>query len=177
MVRHQFRRFPPFQDNQEVQVHDLLTNQASVPEQDTVQLAALHASPPAVPHKVGGNLSTAVQRMISTGLARLQDPQPEGLSTRGLKTVKAGTNLLGMFPILTLTNAFGLLIVAFSYYLSILTFGNGELEIFFLLGLLFFFVPNLSRVLFASPPPLCHIYRYHVRTLFLYLFPFSFNTT
>src|SRR5712692_9751804 len=151
MVRHQFRRFPPFQDNQEVQVHDLLTNQASVPEQDTVPLAALHASPPAFPHKVGGNLSTAVQRMISTGLARLQDPQPEGLSTRGLKTVKAGTNLLGMFPILTLTNAFGLLIVSFSYYLSILTFGNGALELFFLLGLLFIFVPNLARLLSAAP--------------------------
>src|SRR5216684_1076251 len=151
MVQHQFRRFPPFQDNQEVQVHDLLTNQASVPEQDTVPLAALHASPPAVPHKVGGNLSTAVQRMISTGLARLQDPQPEGHSTRGLKTVKAGTNLLGMFPILTLTNAFGLLIVSFSYYLSILTFGNGALELFFLLGLLFIFVPNLARLLSPAP--------------------------
>src|SRR5258708_3003531 len=151
MVRHQFRRFPPFQDNQEVQVHDLLTNQASVPEQDTVPLAALHASPPAVPHKVAANLSTALHPKIRTGLARLQDPQPEGLSSRGLKTVKAGTNLLGMFPILTLTNAFGLLIVSFSYYLSILTFGNGALELFFLLGLLFIFVPNLARLLSPAP--------------------------
>ena len=104
MVKHQFRPFPPFQDNQDVQVHDLLTNQASVPEQDTVPLAALHASPSAVPHKVGGNLSTAVQRMISTGLVRLKNPQPEGLSTRGLKVVKPQATL-GLLPILILINA------------------------------------------------------------------------
>lgn len=151
MVQHQFRRFDPFQDKQDAQVHDLLTNQPSVTEQDTVPLAALHASPPAVPHKVGGNLSTAVQRMISRGLARLQDPQPEGLSTRGLKAVKAGTNVLGMFPILTLTNASGLLIVSFSYYISILKYGNVALELFFLLGLLFIFVPNLARLLSPAP--------------------------
>ncbi len=47
MVRHQFRRFPPFQDNQEVQVHDLLTNQASVPEQDTVHRAGSITRPSA----------------------------------------------------------------------------------------------------------------------------------
>src|SRR5713226_9436502 len=151
MVQHQFRRFPPFQDNQEVQVHDLLTNQASVPEQDTVPLAALHASPPAVPHKVRGNLSTVVQRMISTGLARLQDPQPEGLATRGLKAVKEGTNVWGIFPILTLTNASGLLIVSFSFYLSVLNYGSAVLGFFFLLGLLFMFAPSLVRLLSPAP--------------------------
>ena len=172
MVQHQFRRFDPFQDHQDAQVHDLLTNQASVHEQDTVPLAALHASPPAVPHKVGGNLSTAVQRMIHTGLARLQDPQPEGLSTRGLKTVKAGTNLLGMFPLLTLTNACGLLIVSCSYYLSILQFGSGAVEFFFLLGLLFIFVPNLARLLSPAPSRVERICLLCGLGMFLYLLRF-----
>src|SRR5229473_2228841 len=63
--------------------------------------------------------------MIATGLARLQDPQPEGLATRGLKAVK-GTNALGLLPILTLTNALGLLFVSFSYYSS-----QYDLEFFF----------------------------------------------
>src|SRR6266849_933764 len=170
MVKRQFKRFSPFEDHEDARTQYLQTNRASVAKQNTVPLAAFHGSTPPVLHKVGqdtmplaavhgapavphkrGNLSTAVQRMIATGLARLQDPQPEGLATRGLKTVKAGTNLLGMFPILTLTNAFGLLIVSFSYYLSILTFGNGALELFFLLGLLFIFVPNLARLLSPAP--------------------------
>src|SRR5947209_1639307 len=118
MAKQQFRRFEPFQDNQDAQMHELLKNQASVTEQDTVPLAALHGSPSTIPHNVRGNLSVIVKRVISTGLARLQDPQPEGLSTRGLKAVKAGTNVLEMFPLLTLINALGLLIVSFSYYVS-----------------------------------------------------------
>src|SRR6266852_1143926 len=165
MAKRQFKPFAPFQDNQDAQMHDLLTNPALVTkqdtmpltaldrstppvlhrvEQDTVPLAAFHGltptvfhktkqdtmplaavhGAPAVPHK-RGNLSTAVQRMIATGLARLQDPQPEGLATRGLKAVK-GTNALGLLPILTLTNALGLLFVSFSYYSS-----QYDLEFFF----------------------------------------------
>ena len=92
-----------------------------------------------------------MRQMISAGLARLQDPQPEGLSTRGLKSVQVGTNRWGMLPILALTNASGLLIVSLSYYASILGYGNGVLEPLFLSGLLVIFVPNLLRLLSASP--------------------------
>src|SRR2546426_2513433 len=126
MAKRQFRAFAPFQDNQDVQMHDVLTNLASMAEQDTMPLAAVHEA----------RQLMAVQRMISAGLARLQNPQPEGLSTRGLKAVKAGTDVLGMFPVLTLTNALSLLIVSFSYYISILKYGDLAFEFFFLPGLL-----------------------------------------
>lgn len=92
-----------------------------------------------------------IRQVISAGLARLQDPQPEGLATRGLKSVQARTNDLGMFPLLALTNASGLLIISLSYYASILGYGNGALELFFFLGLLVIFVPNLVRLMSAVP--------------------------
>src|SRR3989442_4884534 len=128
MVRRQFKPFAPFQDNQEAQMRDLLTNGAPVTEQDTLPLATFHKSTPPVLHKVEqdtlplaavhgapavphkkGTLSMAVQRVINTGLTRLQDPQPEGLFTRGLQAAKPGASL-GLLPILALTNALGLLI-------------------------------------------------------------------
>lgn len=92
-----------------------------------------------------------MRQVISAGLARLQDPQPEGFATRGLKIVQLGTNARGLFAALALTNASGLLIISFSYYLSILGYGNSALELFFFLGLLVIFVPNLVRLLSASP--------------------------
>ena len=117
-------------------------------EQDTLPLAAVHGAP-AVPHKKG-TLSMAVQHVINIGLARLQEPQPEGLFTRGLKAAKPGASL-GLLPILTLTNALGLLIVSFSYYIAILKYGNAALEAFFFPGLLLMFVPNLVRLLSPAP--------------------------
>ncbi len=112
-------------------------------EQETMPLAAVHGAP-AVPHK-RGNLSMAVQRMINAGLARLQDPQPEGLFTRGLQAVKSGTNVLGLLPILMLTSTSGLLIVSFAYYIS--PYGDLTFEFFFFLGLLLIFVPNVVRLM------------------------------
>src|SRR5260370_9794450 len=50
MVKRQFKPFAPFQDNQEAQMRDLLTNPAPVTEQDTLPLAAFHRSPPPVLH-------------------------------------------------------------------------------------------------------------------------------
>src|SRR2546421_4457665 len=97
MMKHQFRRFTPFQDNQDLQVHDLLTNK--VADQDTVPLAALYGSPRATPYKVDGSLSTVVQSMISTGLVRLKNPLPEGPSTRGLK-VEIPRETMGMLRFL-----------------------------------------------------------------------------
>src|SRR6266705_1227203 len=189
MAKRQFKPFAPFQDNQDAQMHELLTNPALVTEQDTIPLAALNRSTPPVLHRVEqdtvplaafhgltptvfyktkqdtmplaavpgapamphkrGNLSTAVQRMIATGLARLQDPQPEGLFTRGLQAVKPETGVLGLLPILTLTSTSGLLIVSFAYYIS--PYGNLVFEFFFLLGLLLIFLPNLVWLLSPAP--------------------------
>src|SRR5438876_5431281 len=66
-------------------------NVSKIQEEDTIPLATAHGNP-VIPHK-RDNLSTAVQHVISTGLARLQDPQPEGLYTRGLQAVKQQTTL------------------------------------------------------------------------------------
>src|SRR6266566_2140882 len=167
MAKRQFKPFAPFQDNQDAQMHELLTNPALVTEQDTVPLAAFHGltptvfyktkqdtmplaavpGAPAMPHK-RGNLSTAVQRMIATGLARLQDPQPEGLFTRGLQAVKP-ESVLGLLPVLTLTSTSGLLLVSFAFYIS--PYGNIALEFFFYLGLLLMFVPNVVRLMSPAP--------------------------
>src|SRR6266567_505035 len=168
MAKRQFKRFPPFEDHEDAQMQYLQTNRASVAKQDTMPLAAFHRSTPPVLHKVGedtmplaaihgapavphkkGTLSMAVQRMIATGLARLQDPQPEGLFTRGLQAVKPETGVLGLLPILTLTSTSGLLIVSFAYYIS--PYGNLVFEFFFLLGLLLIFLPNLVWLLSPAP--------------------------
>src|ERR1700676_648110 len=92
-----------------------------------------------------------MRNVISAGLARLEDPQPEGFSTRGLQSLQVGTNARGLFAVLALTNALGLLTISVSYYLSILGYGNGALELLFFLGLLAIFVPNLVRLLSATP--------------------------
>src|SRR2546425_11566098 len=138
-------------------------------EQDTMPLAAVRGAP-AVPHKKG-TLSMAVQRVINTGLTRLQDPQPEGLLTRGLQTVKSGSSL-GLLSALMLTNALGSLIVSFSYYLSVSLYGNLVLEVFFLPGLLLMFVPNLVRLLSPTPSRLERICLLCVVGMCFYLVPF-----
>ena len=89
-----------------------------------------------------------VMRMVGVGLARLQEPQPEGLVTRGLRVVKPNLTL-GLFPFLTLTNAAGLLLISIAYYLG--QVGVYDLEFTFLLGLLLIFVPNLLRILSPTP--------------------------
>jgi len=133
VVKRQFRQFETHQDHME-----------GSSEQDTMSLAALHESPLAV-----GSLLKAVRHIIATGLTRLQDPQPEGLFTRGLKAVKPGTSVVGLLPALTVTSTLGLLIVSFSYYLS--RYGNLVLEISFFLGLLLIFVPVAVRLISSTP--------------------------
>src|SRR6266699_1386203 len=190
MAKRQFKRFPPFEDHEDAQMQYLQTNRASVAKQDTMPLAAFHRSTPPVLHKVGqdtmplaavhgastvpdkrGNLSTAVQRMIATGLARLQDPQPEGLFTRGLQTVKSGSSL-GLLPALALTNALGLLVVSFSYYISVLQYGKLTLEISYLPGLLLMFVPTVVRLLSPAPSRLERICLLCVLGISFYLVQF-----
>ncbi|MBO0791755.1 MAG: hypothetical protein J2P36_12515 [Ktedonobacteraceae bacterium] len=95
-------------------------------------------------------LFATARRLINIGLTRLQEPQPEGLFTRGFLQVVKPDLSLGLFPLLTLTNALGLILVSISYYLG--QFGGSALEFSFLLGILIIFVPNLLRLL--SPIPL-----------------------
>src|SRR5436305_7204409 len=141
-----FRPFGPLQDHEDVQMQYPQTERTALAEQDTVSVAVLHGPTSTVSHKVGASLSSTVRRMISAGFARLQEPQPEGLSTRGLKAAKPGPSL-GKLPVLALTNASGLFIVSFSYYISVLQYGKLAFEFSFLFGLLLIFVPNLVRLL------------------------------
>jgi hypothetical protein len=87
--------------------------------------------------------------MIDFSLDRLQDPQPEGLFTRGMQVVEPRARGLGSLPILTLISGLGLLVVSFAYYLS--QYGNLPLEIPFLLGLLLIFVPIAVRLISPAP--------------------------
>jgi hypothetical protein len=123
-----------------------------VEQQDTLDLSAISSSATssdklaaknAVPPSPDSRFAV-VRRLLHAGLARLQEPQPEGPVTRGLQVLHPGINL-GQFPLLTLTNALGLILVSVSYYLGSFPVFNQEFA--FLLGVLFVFVPNLLRLL------------------------------
>jgi hypothetical protein len=117
------------------------------------------------------SLLAATRRIIGQGLDRLQNPQPEGLLTRGLLVVRQPASL-GILPLLTLTNAFGLLVVSCSYYFSVLGYGNNVLEVFFYTGLLLMFVPNLVRLLSPAPSRLERICLLCVLGISFYLVQF-----
>lgn len=122
-------------------------------EQQTRMLPAISGLTPA-PKDMADAKTTALasvsprfvfaRRILHTGLARLQEPQPEGPVTRGLQVVNFSIGL-GLFPLLALTNALGLMLVSISAYLD--PFGKYTQEFAFLLGLLLIFVPNLLRIL------------------------------
>jgi hypothetical protein len=120
--------------------------------QNTMRPGSTHGSPSTDVHKIQtqSNPPGAIQHMINAVRSRLQDPQPEGLLTRGLQTVRPETRL-GGFPVLTLTTAFGLLITSFSYYLSVKQYPYASVEAVFFAGLLLMFVPNLVRLLSRVP--------------------------
>jgi hypothetical protein len=119
----------------------------SVTDLETVILPTVYRSPLAAPNKTTGN---PVRRMLRAGMARLQEPQPEGLFTRGLQVVKPGSGL-GMAPTLALTNALGLLLVSVSYYIAVLGSSYPAEEACFCAGLLVMVVPDLVRLLTRIP--------------------------
>lgn len=145
-------------------------NLTDVESQLTIQLPAFASSFPAkeeIKEPVAAPLAGSTfasqssevvglaRRLVGIGLARLQEPQPEGQFTRGFQILKPGISL-GLFPLLTLTNAFGLILISISYYLG--NFGVYSLEFSFLLGLLIIFVPNVLRQLSPATLRLERIY-------------------
>ncbi len=149
-MKRQFKPFKPFQDDGKVLPRQATYMQyLSTKSTPATEWATVRRSPPISSHKARGNLAMAVQRMIITGLARLQDPQPEGLFTRGLESVKPGISPLGLLPLLTLSSTLGLLVVSLSYYLS--QYGKLALEFFFLPGLILIFVPHVVRLMSPAP--------------------------
>ncbi len=109
--------------------------------------SAIEGALPASSGKVANKLPLTLQNIVNRGLARLQDPQPEGLSTRGLQAIKTENNL-GHIPMVVLLCALGLLMVSTAYYVS--PYGDLLLEIFFFPGLLLIFVPITVRLLSAT---------------------------
>jgi hypothetical protein len=79
------------------------------------------------------------------GLLLLQKSRGIDLAAKIPKAQPSAT--IGLFPILALTNALGLLMISCSYYLSALQYGSYVLESLFLSGLLVMFVPNFLRLL------------------------------
>ncbi len=84
-------------------------------------------------------------------LNRVQDPQPEVFSNAYAARQRAAemqTHAFGFAPQIALSAALGLLIVAYSYHVSMV--GGTTVELFFLLGLLLMFVPTVIRLLSSS---------------------------
>ena len=155
MENHQSRRPGTFQDNdigysqQESQTQHQLMKTVAIAEMDTLPMAAIAGKTQTVPD-TRGNLLLPVYHVVRVVMHRLQDPQPEAPFLYDPKTMKSSTTL-GLLPILTVTNAVGLLIVSFSYYISVLGYSRAELEVFFFSGLLLMFVPTLVRLLSPAP--------------------------
>ena len=126
---------------------------AAVVDQDTASLASVHVSPPTT----GNNPPGKIRQVIRAGVARLQDPQPEGLLTRGLQSIRPELRL-GTFPLLAFTNGLGLLVVSLSYYISIEKYAYTTIEATFLGGLLLMLVPNTLRLLSRAPSRVERIY-------------------
>ncbi len=139
-------------------------NQASITEQGTVPSAQVYGFQPiATLDNTEDNSPGVLRHILLAGLARLQEPQPEGLLTRGLQVIKPET-ALGLAPFLALTNAFGLLFVSFSYYISVLEYDHTMVEACFFAGLLIMVGPNLVRLLSRVPTRLERIVQLCVLT-------------
>src|SRR5258708_7113814 len=144
-------------------------NQASAADQETLMLAALDTLPnpePDISHKLVSNRVERLRQLLSVGLARLEESQPEGQLTRGLQIVRPD---FGLTPLLALTNASGLLMVSLSYYFSIRGYAYPLIEACFSGGLLLIFMPNLIRLLSRIPARVERICLLCVLGLVLYL--------
>ena len=132
--------------------HDeLLEVRTSMADPETTSLVAIWDSTSIASSQTEENHAPGfLRRVIRAGLARLQEPQPEGLSTRGLQEANAEARA-GLVLLLALTDAFGLFIVSASYYLSVWEYSYPIVESCFLGGLLLLFLPNMMRLLSRKP--------------------------
>ncbi|HTK11599.1 MAG TPA: hypothetical protein VL485_30790 [Ktedonobacteraceae bacterium] len=140
----------PYQQNVPMQLSDMPTQQVPVVGQEARQQTTGHGFPAAALNDPDTPPAGAIQRMLRAGMTRLQEPQPEGLLTRGLQAVRVGTGL-GKAPVLALVSASGLLMISFSYYIAVLGYSYLTEESFFLAGLLTMIIPNFVRLLSRTP--------------------------
>lgn len=159
-MRQKFRAPELLRDVQNIPLHHLHTRSDQMVEVTQPVAAINSTTPPPLPPVEQSAMPLAalegvgMQKPRRRGLLiRLQKPLSEELLTDEMVIVKQVSSL-GAFPRLMLTNALGLLMVSFSYYISILGYGDVALECLFLLGLLIMFVPNLVRFLSSAPSKL-----------------------
>jgi hypothetical protein len=96
-------------------------------------------------NKVFGHLPKPLQHRIIAIVDRARDPKPEMSVTGHEETEQQGTIVWGWLPILALTNALGVLSVAYAYLAS--RYVSTNPAIFFWLGLLFIFSPSTGRLI------------------------------
>lgn len=121
-------------------------------EQDTVLL--MQARGEMVPlshHKILRRLPKPLRLPLLRLLRRAVDPEPEAYYRDSHALVPAGASFvsLGWLPLLTLTSALGMLLVAYAFHDS--RSGGAEWATFFFTGLLLIFIPPLVRLI--SPVP------------------------
>lgn len=91
------------------------------------------------------HLPGPLQNIIFAILDRLRDPKPETLLTNDQNVDQPGRIFLGWLPILALTNAWGVLAVAYAYISSRYT--TSDVSVYFWFGLLMIFVPSTIRLI------------------------------
>ncbi len=93
--------------------------------------------------KVVKRLPKLVQYLIVAMLTHVEDTNPEN-PLMNMQSVAQGINL-GLFPLLALTNAVGVSLVAYAYTTA--RYGATNVDVFFWLGILLIFVPSAVRLL------------------------------
>lgn len=168
--------FSSSQEDKQAQKQDEIDIECFIADQNTIPVATVKINKVDLSQNVQHNetLLNTIQQSVYEGLRRLQEPQPEGLSTRGLQSVKPDTGL-GFFPLLAFTNACGLFLIALSYYASVLRYGGLALEMPFLAGLLLMFVPNLIRLLSPKPSRLERLCLLCLLGMYFYLIEFMIS--
>jgi hypothetical protein len=121
-------------------------------EQDTAILVPVHGEMvPLSRHKVLRRLPEPLQLPLLRLYRRARDPEPEAYykndpAPDGARRLSIS---LGWLPLLTLTSALGMFLVAYAFHVS--RAGEAGWEVLFFTGLLLIYVPPLLRLISPAP--------------------------
>ena len=121
-------------------------------EQDTVLLMPARGEMvPLSHHKILRCLPKPVRLPLLRLLRRAVDPEPEAYyrDSHALSPAGASFVSLGWLPLLTLTSALGMLLVAYAFH-DLISGGSGW-DTYFFTGLLLIFIPPLVRLISPAP--------------------------
>jgi len=148
-MKNQFRQITFFQNIE--YSNDMLYLQEeshSVLEQQTVKLPSIHETTFDLPHKILDSLPKPIQHLLVTIRNRVRDPNPEVYYMSHPNAAGALSTTWGWLPLLALTSALGMLLIAFGFANS--RYGNTELQFFFYPGILLIFIPPVIRLISPS---------------------------